>query len=117
MAAAVALAAAKATANGILGLDGEGSHLDLFLGLPVSPFSSSVACLILLGAWLAWLESGMGEVLVSVLSAAVTGAATATPSVARIAAPPSLVVPERLNVHIWVFRVSFEGLGFIVLVP
>ena len=83
----------------MLGLDGEGSHLDLFLGLPVSP-SSSVACLILLGAWLAWLESGMGEVLVSVLTAAVTGAATTAPSVARVSAPPSLGVPERLNVQL-----------------
>ena len=46
VAAAVALAAAKATAYGMQGLDGEGSHLDLFFGLPVSPSS----CLDLLGA-------------------------------------------------------------------
>ena len=37
--AAVALAAARATAKGMEGLVGEGSHLDLFCGLPDSPSS------------------------------------------------------------------------------
>ena len=114
----------------MLGLDGEDSHLDLFLGLPVSP-SSSVACLVLLGARLdlAWLGSGMGEVLVgmeslsllpaplNVLTAAVPVAAAATPSVARVAASPSPEVPERSTVHIWVFRVGFGDLSCIVFVP
>ena len=47
VAAAVALAAARVTAKGMLGLVGEGSHLDLFEGLAVSP-SSSVCCRVLL---------------------------------------------------------------------
>ena len=47
MAATVALAAARVTAKGMLGLVGEGSHLDLFEGLAVSP-SSSVCCRVLL---------------------------------------------------------------------
>ena len=41
--AAVALAAARATAKGMVGLAGEGSHLDLFVGLTGSPPS-----------WVAW---------------------------------------------------------------
>ena len=45
--AAAALAAAKATAKGIVGLAGDGSHLDLLMGLPVSP-SPSVGCRVLL---------------------------------------------------------------------
>ena len=53
------------------GLEGEGSHLDLFCGLPVSP-SSWVACRVLLGAWvgLAGLGPVLGEVLVEVGSMA-----------------------------------------------
>ena len=47
--AAAALAAAKATAKGIVVLAGEGSHLDLLLGLLGSP-PSSVGCLVLLHA-------------------------------------------------------------------
>ena len=113
------------------GLEGVGSHLDLFFGLPVSP-SSCVACLVLLGAWLGltWLRAGMGEVLVEMESpsllpallhvlgaAAVTVAVTATPSVGSAAASPSLGVPERSTVHIWVFLVGFGYLGFIGFVP
>ena len=54
--AAAALAAAKATAKGIVGLAGDGSHLDLLVGLPVSP-SPSVGCRVLLLAlfWVSWL--------------------------------------------------------------
>ena len=53
--AAAALAAAKATAKGIAGLAGDGSHLDLLLGLPVSP-SPSVGCRVLLAlCWVSWL--------------------------------------------------------------
>ena len=62
--AAVALAAAKATAKGIVGLAGEGSHLDLLIGLPDSP-PSWVGCLVLLQALVctAGLWLGMGVVL------------------------------------------------------
>ena len=62
--AAAALAAAKVTAKGILGLTGEGSHLDLLVGLPVSP-PSSVGCRVLLLAagWAVWLKLGLGVVL------------------------------------------------------
>ena len=67
--AAVALAAARATAKGMDGLAGEGSHLDLFTGLSDSP-PSWVACRVLLGALvdLAGLGPILGEVLVEVES-------------------------------------------------
>ena len=63
--AAVALASARATAKGMDGLAGEGSHLDLFMGLPDSP-SSCVACRVLLGACVGLAGTGpvLGEVLV-----------------------------------------------------
>ena len=111
--AAAALAAAKATAKGMEGLEGKGSHLDLFSGLPDSPSSSCVDCRVLLGAWigLAGLGPVLGEVLVEVESlillpaltqvlgdgsagtATSTVAATSVPCVA--AAAPTAGVPER----------------------
>ena len=118
MTAAAALAAAKATAKGMEGLEGKGSHLVLFRGLPDSPSSSCVDCQVLLGAWigLAGLGPVLGEVLVEVGSmvllpaltqvlgdgsagsAASTLAASSVPCVA--AAAPTVGVPERYFVSI-----------------
>ena len=92
--AAVALAAAKATAKGIVGLAGEGSHLDLLMGLPDSP-PSSVGCRVLLQAlgWTAWLWLGMGVVLCLLPTLTqVLGEDSSSSAVATVAAAVAVTV-------------------------
>ena len=92
--AAVALAAAKATAKGIEGLAGEGSHLDLLTGLSDSP-PSWVGCRVLLQALVCtaglWLGMGVVLCLLPTLTQ-VLGEDSSSSAVATVAAAVAVTV-------------------------
>ena len=98
--AAAALAAAKATAKGIVGLAGEGSHLDLLLGLPDSP-PSCVGCRVLLHA-LGWTGSAAATIAASACLPAATAASSPLGTAASCLSPatPATETPERYVVSV-----------------